>query len=305
MKSRLIFIAGPTASGKTDVAIALAGRLKGEIISCDSMQIYKGMDILTSKPSPALRKKIPHHMMDFLPVSKDYNVSEFRKAALKKAQGILKRKKTPIFAGGTGLYMNVLIDGIFEVKTEDNKVRENLYREAESAGSAALHKKLAKVDPEAAGKIHPNDARRIVRALEVYKVTGKPISSLHKLRKGLGEDYDVRMFCLDPGREVLYNRINRRVERMFRQGLVAEVKKILKRKPGRTALAAIGIREIKDHLDGLTSLSQAKESIKRNTRNYSRRQMTWFRKNKQAEWIPVGAGDTVCAVSKKIEKRLG
>jgi tRNA dimethylallyltransferase len=304
MKPRLIFLVGPTASGKTAVSIALAQKLNAEIISCDSMQIYKGMDILSSKPSGNMRGKIKHHLMDLVPLGSEYNVSQYRADALKKVKAILKKKRVPLFVGGTGLYMTVLVDGIFEMVTEDQNVRDLLYRDVDRFGSPAVHEKLAIVDPVAAQKIHPNDARRIVRALEVYEVTGKPITELQKSRKGLGNDFDIRIFCLDVKRDELYRRINARVERMFRQGLVAEIKSLGKKKLSRTASAAIGIKEVREYLGGSISLEEAKERLKQNTRNYSRRQLTWFRKDKRICWVPVKGRDTARAVALKIEKRL-
>jgi tRNA dimethylallyltransferase len=304
MKPRLIFLAGPTASGKTEASLVLAARLHAEIISCDSMQVYKGMDILTSKPSRQSRKRIPHYMVDFVPLAKDYDVSQFRREALAKASMILKRGKAPLFVGGTGLYMTLLVDGIFEMKTEDAQVRERLYRAAARRGSTALHERLKRVDPIASRKIHPNDTRRLVRALEVYEVTGKPITELQKMRTGLERDYEVRIFCLDVDRDELYRRINGRVDRMFRQGVAGEVRRCAGKKLSRTAAAAIGMAEIRDYLAGRSSLDEAKERIKQATRNYARRQLTWFRKDKRIQWIPVQKNDTAAAVCVKIQKAL-
>jgi tRNA dimethylallyltransferase len=304
MKPRLIFLVGPTASGKTAVSIVLAKRLNAEIISCDSMQVYKGMDILTSKPSGQMRAKVRHHLVDFVPQGSEYNVSQYRQDALKKIKSILKKKRLPLFVGGTGLYMTVLVDGIFEMATEDEKVRALLYKDIDRFGSRFLHEKLAIFDPAAAQKIHPNDARRIVRALEVFEVTGKPITELQKNRKGLGADFDVKMFCLDVKRDELYRRINSRVERMFRRGLVEEIRKLGKRKLSRTASAAIGIKEVREYLAGSMSLEEAMERLKQNTRNYARRQLTWFRKDKRICWVAVNEKDSAAMIASKIEKRL-
>ena len=304
MKPRLIFLMGPTASGKTEVSLVLARKINAEIISCDSMQIYKGMDVLTSKPSRQARKSVKHHLVDFVPLAQEYNVSQYRALALKKVAAILRRGKVPLFVGGTGLYMTMLVDGIFDAAAEDEKVRARLYRAAGRRGSAALHARLAKVDPEAAAKIHPNDARRIVRALEVYEVTGRTITSLQKTRVGLERDYDIKVFCLDVGRDELYRRINVRVDRMFEQGLVREVKGLAKKKLSRTAAAAIGIREVGDYCGGKSGLDEAKELMKQNTRNYARRQLTWFRKDKRVQWVPVGGSDSAITVCKRILKGL-
>ena len=223
-KIRLVFLVGPTAVGKTGVAIYLAKRLGSEIISCDSMQLYKGMDIITSKPKKSELKKVPHHLIGVISPAKEYNVTKYRSVALKKAEEIVKREKVPLFVGGTGLYMSVLLDGIFKAKAQDQKLRERLYKKAQRYGSAYLHKKLREVDPAAARKIHPNDLKRIIRALEVFKVTGKPISQLQKQRKGLPYNYEVKIFCLNMDRDKLYKRIDERVEKMFKEGLVKEAK---------------------------------------------------------------------------------
>ncbi|MCX5713503.1 MAG: tRNA (adenosine(37)-N6)-dimethylallyltransferase MiaA [Candidatus Omnitrophica bacterium] len=287
MAKQIIFIVGPTAVGKTAVAACLARKIKGEIISCDSMQVYKGMDILASKPSDALRKNIPHHLISVVSPQEEYNVARYRKSALFQLKDILKRGKTPIFCGGTGLYLSVLVDGIFDAKPENKKIRQRLYRQALARGSANLYKRLQKIDSRAATKIHPNDTKRIVRALEVFEATGRPISELQAERKGLADEYDVRIFCLDIERDRLYDRINKRVDKMFRLGLVKEVKKLLKLKLSRTARFAIGVREIKDYLEGRFDLEQAKELIKRNTRWYAKRQLTWFRKDERIQWLNI------------------
>jgi len=285
MRTKLIFLVGPTAVGKTDLSVSLAKKINAEIISCDSMQVYKGMDILTSKPPVGLRKKIPHHLIDVVKPSGEYNVSKYRGQAIRKISEIVKRGKTPFFVGGSGLYMSVVVDGIFEVKTEDPALRKKLYKQAKECGSQKLHADLVKVDPRAAAKIHPNDAKRIIRALEVFKVSGKPISQMQSARKGLGDEYDIRIFCLDMPREELDKRIDLRVERMFRQGLVKEVKGLLKARLSKTAAMAIGIKEVKGYLNGEYSLQEAKTLVKNNTRKYARRQMTWFRKDKRIIWV--------------------
>jgi len=262
------------------------------------------MDILTSKAPARARKKIPHHCVNFVPVASEYDVSQYRLKALAAARAILKRGRVPLFVGGTGLYMSVLIDGIFDMKAGDERVRRRLYARIERIGSAALHRRLALVDPSAALKIHPNDARRIVRALEVYEITGKPISELQKTRRGLADEFDVRIFCLDLQRDELYRRIDERVELMFSRGLIPEVKRLLKKRLSRTASRAIGVSEVAAYLAGRISRDGAALLMKKNTRNYARRQMTWFRKDRRIEWIRVFPGETAAAVCAKIEKRL-
>jgi len=301
---RIIFLVGPTAVGKTKVALALAKKVSGEIISCDSMQIYKGMDIVTSKPSPKDIKRVPHHLIGFVSPGREYDVSRYRKKALVCISDIVRRGKVPILVGGTGLYMSMLIDGIFEIKANNQGVRDSLYKQAVKYGGPYLHKRLNKIDPQAAAKIHPNDIKRIIRALEVYKLTGKTISQLQKQRKGLSGNYDVRVFCLNMNRSLLYKRIDRRVDEMFKQGLLNEIKKLLKAKLSRTAYYAIGIRELEGHLNGGYGLDEAASLMKRNSRNYSKRQLTWFRKDKRICWVNIKDKDRPLEVARKIIKKL-
>lgn len=286
-KNRIIFLVGPTAAGKTEIAVHLAKKLNAEVISCDSMQIYKDMDIITSKPTKKLIKKIPHHLIDILKPSEEYSVCRYRKEAIKKIGEITKRGKVPLFVGGTGLYMSILIDGIFKTKANDSGLRKRLYSLGLKKGSDYLHNKLKEVDPEAAAKIHPNDTKRIVRALEVFKTTGKPISMLKKQRKGLGSEYNIEIFGLNMNRGTLYRRIDNRVDEMFKRGLVPEVKELLKNGLSRTARFAIGIKELQGYFNALYDLEEAKRLIKRNTRRYAKRQHTWFKKDKRIHWVTV------------------
>lgn len=299
-RKKIIFLVGPTAVGKSEIAVRLAKKINAEIISCDSMQIYRGMEILTSQPSLALRRKIPHHLLGVLSASCQYDVWQYRKAALKKIAEIISRGKTPLFVGGTGLYTAALIDGIFKAKSEDKKARDRLYQLAESRGSDYLYRQLSKVDPYAALKIHPHDTKRIVRALEVFKTTGKPISQLQKERKALSADYDLAIFGLDMDRQELYRRIDQRVEKMFKNGLIAQVRMLLKRKLSRTASYAIGIRELKGYFDGLYDLEEAKRLMQRNSRNYAKRQLTWFRKDQRIKWVKVSEDEKPQEAADKI-----
>jgi len=200
--------------------------------------------------------------------------------------------------------MTVLIDGIFEARPENKSLRRRLSKKAEAYGSQYLHKRLEKADPEAALKIHPNDTKRIIRALEVFESTGKPISELQKQRKGLADKYEVKVFCLNIERDKLYGRIEKRIERMFDDGLINEVKRLLKTKLSRTASYAIGIRELKGFLEGDYDLEEAKRLINRNTRLYAKRQLTWFRKDKRMKWINIREKDSPVFVAKRIWKEL-
>lgn len=304
MKPKVVFLVGPTAIGKSGISVKLAQKIKAEIISCDSMQIYQGMDIITSKPKPAARRKIQHHLIDIIPPTQEYDVSRYSQDALKEIKEALKKDEIPLFVGGAGLYMSILVDGIFKAKAQNKIIRKRLYREAGQLGSSHLYKKLQVVDPEASFKIHPHDTRRIIRALEVFEACGRPISQLQKERRGLFDEYEVKIFCLNMPRDKLYQKIDHRVDKMFKQGLAGEVKKLLKLRLSKTASCAIGIRELKGYLDGLYDLGEAKRLIKKNTRNYAKRQLTWFRKDKRVEWVEVGEKNTPSAIANKIIKKL-
>ena len=285
-KPQILFLIGPTAIGKSRLAVQLAAKINAEIISLDSMQIYLGLEILSSQPSRQMQKKVRHHLLNIVNPNQEFDAAEYRKLALKKIKEIQAAGKIPLFAGGTGLYLSIVIDGIFKDVKKDEALREKLYAQAAKKGSVFLHNKLKKIDPVAAAKIHPNDAKRIIRALEVYKRTGKPISRLWKTRKGLDtKKYEIRIFGLNKEREGLYRDINQRVEDMFSQGLVNEVKNVLAKNPSLTCRQAIGIKEIQGHLAGQYDLERAKEMIKKNTRNYAKRQLTWFRKDKRIIWL--------------------
>jgi tRNA dimethylallyltransferase len=303
-KQRIVFLVGPTATGKSAVAGFLAKKINAEIVSCDSMQMYRGMDIVTAMPGSGLRKKVSHHLFRALDPRKEYDVSRYRRDALAAIARITKAGKTPLFVGGTGLYMSVLIEGLFPHAGKNLLLRKKLAALADRKGSAYLHGMLKKIDPAAARKIHPHDAKRIIRALEVYRVTGKRISDLQKERKGLGSEYDIRAFCLTMDREELYQRINRRIDCMFRQKVVNEVKKIISIKPRKTASCAIGVGEIKGYLEGNYDLAHARELMKLNTRRYAKRQLTWFRKDKRIQWISVKKNDTPIKVASLLWKKL-
>ncbi|MBN2831282.1 MAG: tRNA (adenosine(37)-N6)-dimethylallyltransferase MiaA [Candidatus Omnitrophica bacterium] len=303
-KKKIIFILGPTAIGKSEVAVYLARKINAEVISCDSMQVYKGMDIITSKPGRVLTKSVKHHLIGVAPLKKEYDVFLFRNAALKKIKEIFKIGKIPLIVGGTGLYASVLSNGIFECKEQDNSLRNKFYRIAKNRGSRYLHDQLRKSDPVAAAKIHPNDTRRIVRALEVFKITGSPISLLQKEKRGLKDEYDVRVFCLNMPREKLYKKIDSRVERMFNKGLINEVRGLLKKRLSRTASFAIGIKEISSYLRGDSTKKEAKDMVKLNTRRYAKRQLTWFRKDKGTVWVNISEKDKSFKIAGRIWKKL-
>jgi tRNA dimethylallyltransferase len=250
LKKNVVFIVGPTAIGKTAFSIKCASRVNGEIISCDSMQVYRGMQVLSQAPGPAETKKIRHHLVKFLSPQKEFNVAAFRKKAVRLISNITKRKKTPIVVGGSGLYVKGLVDGLFPSPKADIRFRAKMYDYAARHGSARLYKKLAKVDPAAARLIHPNDARRIVRALEIWHSTGKTMTELKRKTKGLSEKYAIKIFALTAPRERIYFNIDNRVDRMLAGGAVDEVKKLLKKRLSKTAGAVLGLKEISSYLKG-------------------------------------------------------
>jgi tRNA dimethylallyltransferase len=304
MKERIVFLVGPTAIGKSKVAVSLAKKINAEIISCDSMQIYKGADIVTSKPPLSLRKKAAHHLLGIISTQKEYDVSKYRKDALLKIKEILAKEKVPLLVGGTGLYMTILLDGIFKDRAQDRAFRQRLYKKVDRFGSHYLHAKLAKIDSAAASKIHPNDAKRIIRALEVYKVTGRPISLLQKQRVGLWGEYDIKIFCLNLERDKLNQRIALRVDKMFKQGLMKEVKSLLRRKLSRTACCAIGIKELKGYFNKDYDLDTAKSLMVRNTCLYAKRQLTWFRKDKRINWLTIEDKQRPADIARRIFKKI-
>lgn len=304
MNKPLVFLLGPTAAGKSAVSLSLAKKMKIEVVSCDSMQVYRGMDIITSKPEFPEQEAVRHHLIDVARPWQEFDVSQYRRLALEAVAQIHKRGALPLFVGGTGLYVSVVVDGIFQADTRDEALREKLRRKAAEFGSERLHERLSDIDPGAAAKIHPRDTRRIIRALEVYAITGRPMSLWQKQREGLGPEYAVRMFGLRMEPDALYRRISTRVERMFDAGIVREVKGLLKKRLSRTACAAIGIAEIKGYLDGEYGEDEAKRLMERNTRQYARRQMTWFRKEKRIEWIEVAEEERPEETAGRIEKML-
>lgn len=304
LKKKIIFLVGPTAIGKSAVAISLAKKINAEILSCDSMQVYRKMDIITSKATLAQRKKIKHHLLGIAGPGKEYNVAKYRKDALSICKKLFQKGKVTLFVGGTGLYYSMIIDGLFPAAPEDKLIRAKLNKELEFKGSRYLYRRLVKVDPQACKKIHPNDARRIVRALEVYLKTGRPISVLQKSRVGLGKEYEIKIFGLNSNRQLLYERINQRVEKMFSLGLISEVKSLFKRKLSKTAACAIGIRELEGYFNGSWPLEEAKRLIQRNSRRYAKRQLTWFRKDKRIEWINIKEKERPREVAQRIYKSL-
>ena len=291
-QEKMLFIVGPTAVGKTDVGFLLAQKLGGEIISCDAMQVYREVNLATSKPPAEMRNSVPHHLLDVLSVTQEFDVASFNQQALAAVAKIRAHKKIPIVVGGSGMYMQVLLDGIFTEPAHNPQVRKELAGRITAEGSAKLYEELARSDPAAAAKIHPHDNRRIIRALEVYLITKKPISVLQKHRQGLWGRVPIKIFCLTRPRAELYGRINQRVEEMFTEGLIAEIEALRGLKLSRTAQAIIGVKEVQGYLAEKHTIADAKEQMKLNTRHLAKRQLTWFRKDKRLEWIEISSSQT-------------
>ena len=279
----IIFLVGPTASGKTKLSLKLARKLNAEIVSCDSMCVYKGMDILTSKPSKADLKKVRHHLIDIISPEKEFSVAEYRKMALDKIEDILKRGKTPLFVGGSGLYVKAVTDGLFPSAEKDLKFRKLQEVLAKKYGRGYLYKKLKRIDPDRAGKIHPNDLRRVIRALEIYHTEKRKPSELNSNTEPL--KYDFKIFGLAVERSELYKNIDDRVDEMFKKGIAGEVKKLSKKTLSMTAGKALGYGEVLGYLKGRYSLEEAKELLKKNTRHFAKRQLTWFRPDRRIHWL--------------------
>jgi len=287
-KPKVLVVVGPTASGKTALGVALAKKLDGEIISADSMQIYKYMNIGTAKVTLEEMRGVPHHLVDCVSPDEEFSVAKYKAAALEAIETILSKGKLPIIIGGTGLYINSLsLPWDFQKKDSDEKIRWRLTAEAEVLGKEALYERLKSVDPVTAEIVHPNNLNRIIRALEIYELTGKPKSHFDEETKKQEVPYDYIMLGLDWDRETLYDRINRRVDQMIEEGLIDETKMLVERGYdwNLTALKAIGYKELRPYLEGTSSLAEAVAILKRDSRHYAKRQMTWFRKDERIQWL--------------------
>jgi len=288
MKPKVVVIAGPTASGKSALAIELAKIINGEIISSDSMQIYKDMDIGTAKVTEEEMQGIKHYLIDCVLPNERYSVSDFKKDSEKAIEEILAKGKVPIVAGGTGLYIDSLVYGIeYQEMNFDEEYRNKLMEQAETEdGLKKLFAEAEKIDPDAMKNISPNDKKRIIRVLEIFKATGKNKTEQERLSRLKGVKYDFKMFALNMERSLLYERINKRVDIMLEQGLVKEVEK-LKEKYNcfPTAMQGLGYKEVVQYLENECTYEEMVEKIKQETRRYAKRQLTWFRKNKETIWL--------------------
>lgn len=286
-RSKIILVLGPTATGKSRLAVELAGAFNGEIINADSMQVYKHMDIGTAKPSKEELKAVHHHLIDIVTPDEDYTAARFRKDALLKIDGIRSRGRNAFIVGGTGLYIKVLTKGIFEGPEGDRSLREALEKEARELGSMALYERLKEVDPVSALSIHPNNMVRVIRALEVYSISGRPISEFQKEHGFSDSPFDALKIGLVKERAALYLDIEKRVDNMMERGLIEETKKLVSMgySPDLKAMCGLGYKEMVGFLSGKTGLAGAVELLKKNTRHYAKRQMTWFKKDPEIRWF--------------------
>lgn len=289
MKNKLVIVGGPTASGKSDMAVRLAKKINGEIISADSMQVYREMNIGTAKVTPEEMDGIYHYGIDILNPNEEYNIEIFQKMSKKAIEDIYSKGKIPIICGGTGFYIqSVLYDIDFDKSADaDDTIRTELTNILESQGTDALFNILKEVDPKSSELIHPNNTKRVIRAIEYYKITGNKISEHNEKESQKDSPYDYHFFVLNDDRDALYKRIDTRVDKMVTEGLLDEVKAVYNKwSPlSKTAREAIGYREIIDHLEGQCSLEESIEAIKQNSRRYAKRQITWFKRENNAIWI--------------------
>ncbi len=307
MENRLICICGPTASGKTALSVALAKQLHTEIISADSMQIYRGMDIGTAKPTMEERQGVPHHLLDVCEPGEPFSVARYVELADAAAQDILSRGMVPVVVGGTGLYMDSLIEcSTFSGDETDRSVREKYQRMAAEQGNEAVHACLAKVDPEGAGRLHPNNLKRVIRALEVFEQTGMTIDAFNRLHKRPAPKYKALKIAVCPAeRQTLYDRIDRRVDQMLADGLLAETQRLLD--SGMltgTAAQAIGYKELLGCLQGSQPLQGCVALLKQRSRNYAKRQLTWLKRDDNIHWIYYNNGEDLSAILQKATEYL-
>lgn len=301
MGKKALAIVGPTASGKTKLSLIVAEKINGEIISADSRQIYKYMDIGTAKPSIEERKRIKHYFIDELNPDEEFNAGLFGEKGREIIEDIFSRGKVPIIVGGSGLYIKSLINGFFEGPGAAWELREILYRKAKEFGNDVIYEELKRVDPASAEKIHPNNLKRVIRALEVYYITSKPMSQLQQMMKpNIG--FKTIQVGLNWDRKKLYKRIEERVDEMIKNGLIEEVKKLreLGYDKNLNSLQTVGYKEVFDYLNSLISYERMIYLIKRNSRRYAKRQLTWFRQDKRIIWVDVDENTNFDELAEKV-----
>lgn len=303
------FLAGPTACGKSELALQLAERWSAEIVSMDSMALYRGMDVGTAKPTPDQRSRVPHHLIDVVGPHEEFSVAEYIAAAAAACGEIIQRGRVPLFVGGTGLYLRSLLRGVFQGPPADPELRGRLEAEAAAYPPGHLHRLLQECDPAAAKKLHPHDRRRLVRALEVFYVTGRPLSEQQQQPPLPPERRPRFVAWLDPPRDWLHERINRRVEAMFAAGLVDEVRTLLEADPplGRTARQGLGYKEVIEHLEHGVPLEGTITRIQTRTRQFAKRQCTWFRNLEECRAIAISGKESTAELAEIVvrDERLG
>lgn len=302
-KKKLIVICGPTGVGKTALSIEMADRFSGGIIGADSMQIYKYMDIGTAKPTKAERARVPHYMIDIVTPDVDYDAARFSREGRAAVVHLHEQGRIPFVVGGTGFYIKALVYGLFDSAPADDDIRHKLREAAEKEGGEVMYRRLLIVDPASAARIHPNDTYRVIRALEIYERTGRPMSRYQETHAFADDPFDVLKICLNRDRETLYVRIDRRVAQMMEDGLIDEVKYLLemgyskKHRP----MQALGYRHALDFLAGRADLDEMIDTLKRDTRHYAKRQLTWFRKDREMLWH---SPEDIDAVAERIGRFL-
>ena len=304
-KLPLLVIAGPTASGKTVLGAALAAEYGGEVISADSMQIYKGLDIASAKPTKEEMMGIPHHLISVLDMDTEFSVADYAALAKKKIFEIAAKKKLPVLVGGTGLYINSLVDNInFDSAETDGSVRKRLLEESEAVGAEEMHRRLSEIDPETASEVSPNNVIRVIRALEIYELMGMKFSEYKKMNRGADSEYDFCIIGLNyKNREILYDRINRRVTIMAENGLVEECRAVYESENLGTVCQAIGYKELIPYFRKEASLEECLDKIRQSSRRYAKRQLTWFRRDERINWIyldEINNFDEIMEICKKI-----
>lgn len=302
-KTFIVVVCGPTASGKTKLAVDIAKKFNGEIISADSMQIYKKLDIASAKPTEEEKEGVPHHLMDFLEPDTAYSVADYVIEARRLIADISARGKLPVICGGTGLYINSIVDNIeFDDTGSDPGYREELKAVAREKGNGAVLSMLREIDPESAERLHENNLSRVIRALEVYHLSGKTMTEIQAESRKNPSPYEPCMLMIDWDREVLYDRINRRVDIMLQMGLLEEAREFFTHDDYVTASQAIGYKELKPYFDGEKELSECIEHLKQETRKYAKRQLTWFRKDSRINLISADKTTKYDEILKNAEK---
>lgn len=307
-KPRVVAVGGPTASGKTALSVALARAFDGEIINADSMQIYKNLDVGTAKPSAEERQGIPHYLLDFLPPETPYSVADFTAAADPLIRDITARGRLPLVVGGTGLYITSLLSGMaFAPEKTDPAIRARLQARADTEGGAALYAELQRIDPDYAAQVHPNNLPRVIRALELFEATGRRMSDQRREARPAEAPYHALCLCLTcRDRTVLYSRIDRRVDEMVENGVLDEARQVYDHRDAyRTAAQAIGYKEFFPYFEGTANLTECTERLKQATRNYAKRQLTWFRNQNDAVWLYVDEDDVLTKATALVRDFLG